>query len=89
MELRRQATDFTVTAVEGTLKTAPNCRLLRVSASLTVPISSAGGDKTVIRGGYGVFFDSSETREIDDSGDLYPFVVRARLSPNISRRSRS
>ena len=42
-----------------------------------------GGDKTVIRGGYGVFFDSSETREIDDSGDLYPFVVRASDSPAI------
>ncbi|AXC14950.1 Oar protein [Acidisarcina polymorpha] len=42
-----------------------------------------GGDKTVIRGGYGVFFDSSETREIDDSGDLYPFVTRASLNPQI------
>jgi hypothetical protein len=42
-----------------------------------------GGDKTVIRGGYGIFFDSSETREIDDSGDLYPFVVRASASPAI------
>ncbi len=38
------------------------------------------GDKTVLRGGYGIFFDSAETREIDDSGDIYPFVVRA--SPN-------
>ena len=38
------------------------------------------GDKTVIRGGYGIFFDSSETREIDNSGDIYPFIVRA--SPN-------
>ena len=38
------------------------------------------GDRTVVRGGYGIFFDSSETREIDDSGDIYPFVVRA--SPN-------
>jgi outer membrane receptor protein involved in Fe transport len=38
------------------------------------------GDKTVVRGGYGIFFDSAETREIDDSGDIYPFVVRA--SPN-------
>jgi hypothetical protein len=37
-------------------------------------------DKTVLRGGYGLFYDSSETREIDDSGDIYPFVVRA--SPN-------
>jgi carboxypeptidase family protein/TonB-dependent receptor-like protein len=39
------------------------------------------GDKTVIRGGYGIFFDSFETREIDDSGDIYPFVVRANNSP--------
>lgn len=37
-------------------------------------------EKTVVRGGYGLFFDSAETREIDDSGDIYPFVVRA--SPN-------
>jgi hypothetical protein len=37
-------------------------------------------DRTVVRGGYGIFFDSSEAREIDDSGDIYPFVVRA--SPN-------
>jgi hypothetical protein len=34
-------------------------------------------DKTVVRGGYGIFFDSAETREIDDSGDIYPFVVRS------------
>ena len=40
-------------------------------------------DKTVIRGGYGMFFDSSETREIDNSGDLYPFVIRANLSPTV------
>lgn len=38
-------------------------------------------NKTVVRGGYGVFFDSSETREIDDSGDLYPFVIRTSLTP--------
>jgi len=40
-----------------------------------------GGDKTVVRGGYGIYWDSSETREIDDSGDLYPFVVRTTLTP--------
>jgi len=38
-------------------------------------------DKTVIRGGYGIFFDSAETREIDDSGDIYPFIVRASTNP--------
>lgn len=42
-------------------------------------------DKTVVRGGYGIFFDSAETREIDDSGDIYPFVVRA--SPNATVNS--
>ena len=41
------------------------------------------GDKTVLRGGYGIFFDSAETREIDDSGDIYPFVVRASPNPNV------
>jgi hypothetical protein len=38
-------------------------------------------DKTVVRGGYGVFFDSSETREMDNSGDQYPFLIRTSLSP--------
>jgi hypothetical protein len=40
-----------------------------------------GGEKTVVRGGYGIYFDSFETREIDDSGDLYPFSVRDYLTP--------
>jgi hypothetical protein len=40
-----------------------------------------GGDKTVVRGGYGIFWDSSLTREIDDSGDLYPYVERTSLNP--------
>ena len=38
-------------------------------------------EKTVVRGGYGVFWDSSEGREIDDSGDLYPYSIRSNLSP--------
>ena len=40
------------------------------------------GDKTVVRSGYGIFFDSFETREIDDSGDIYPFIVRANDTPS-------
>jgi Carboxypeptidase regulatory-like domain len=40
-----------------------------------------GNSKTVIRGGYGFFFDSFETREMDNSGDLYPYVVRTQLNP--------
>ena len=38
-------------------------------------------DKTVIRGGYGIFFDSAEGREIDDSADIYPYSVRNNLTP--------
>ncbi|HEY1214576.1 MAG TPA: TonB-dependent receptor [Bryobacteraceae bacterium] len=43
-----------------------------------------GGDKTVIRGGYGVFWDSAELRETDGSADLYPYVSRGNYiqSPN-------
>jgi hypothetical protein len=39
------------------------------------------GDKTVVRGGYGVFFASPKGREIDDSGDIYPFEVRSNFTP--------
>ncbi len=37
--------------------------------------------KAVVRGGYGIFWDSSEGREIDDSGDLYPYSIRTSLNP--------
>ena len=37
--------------------------------------------KTVIRGGYGIFFDSAEGREIDDSADIYPYSIRNNLTP--------
>ena len=38
-------------------------------------------DKTVVRSGYGIFFDSFEGREIDDSADIYPYSIRNSLSP--------
>ncbi|HEX4485472.1 MAG TPA: TonB-dependent receptor [Terriglobales bacterium] len=38
-------------------------------------------DKTVVRGGYGIFYDSAEGREIDDSGDIYPYSIRNSLAP--------
>ena len=33
-------------------------------------------EKTVVRGGYGIFFDSAEGREIDGASDIYPYVSR-------------
>ncbi len=36
--------------------------------------------KTVVRGGYGIFYDSAEGREIDNSGDIYPYSVRNSLN---------
>ena len=38
-------------------------------------------DKTVLRGGYGIFFDSYEGREIDDSADIYPYSIRLTNNP--------
>jgi Carboxypeptidase regulatory-like domain len=33
-------------------------------------------DRTVVRGGFGIFFDSAEGREIDGAADIYPYVSR-------------
>jgi hypothetical protein len=38
--------------------------------------------KTVFRGGYGIFFDSAEGREIDNSADIYPYSIRNSLTPS-------
>ena len=48
------------------------------------------GQQTVVRGGYGVFFDSSEGREIDGAADVYPYVSRGNYiqSADSPRRSR-
>ncbi|MGB6696494.1 MAG: hypothetical protein WBE56_20055 [Terracidiphilus sp.] len=32
--------------------------------------------KTVFRAGGGIFWDGVEGREMDDSGDLYPYITR-------------
>jgi hypothetical protein len=42
-------------------------------------------DRTVIRGGYGVFYDSAEGREIDGSADVYPYVSRGAYNQSIGQ----
>ena len=40
---------------------------------------------TVIRGGYGVFFDSAEGREIDGAADVYPYVSRGNYTQSLGQ----
>ena len=42
-------------------------------------------DKTVVRGGYGVFFDSAEGREIDGASDIYPYVSRGNYTQTLGQ----
>src|SRR6266704_5464395 len=42
-------------------------------------------EKTVIRGGYGRFYDSAEGREIDGAADIYPYVSRGIYSQSVSQ----
>jgi len=42
-------------------------------------------ERTVIRGGYGVFFDSAEGREIDGAADVYPYVSRGNYVQSIGQ----
>jgi Carboxypeptidase regulatory-like domain len=43
------------------------------------------GDQTVFRGGYGVFFDSAEGREIDGAADVYPYVSRGNYTQSVGQ----
>ena len=42
-------------------------------------------ERTVVRGGYGVFFDSSEGREIDGAADVYPYVSRGQYQQSLGQ----
>ena len=43
------------------------------------------GERTVIRGGYGLFFDSAEGREIDGAADVYPYVSRGNYTQSVGQ----
>ena len=42
-------------------------------------------DKTVVRGGFGVFFDSAEGREIDGAADIFPYVSRGSYNQSLGQ----
>jgi hypothetical protein len=42
-------------------------------------------DKTVVRGGFGVFFDSAEGREIDGAADIFPYVSRGTYNKSLGQ----
>jgi hypothetical protein len=44
-----------------------------------------GHERTVVRGGYGIFFDSAEGREIDGAADVYPYVSRGNYIQSIGQ----
>ena len=43
------------------------------------------GEENVVRGGYGLFFDSAEGREIDGAADVYPYVSRGNYIQSIGQ----
>ncbi len=43
--------------------------------------------KTVVRAGGGIFWDGMEGREMDDSGDLYPYITRQALNQGTGQSS--
>ncbi|HKQ73798.1 MAG TPA: TonB-dependent receptor [Blastocatellia bacterium] len=42
-------------------------------------------DKTVVRGGYGIFWDSAEGREIDGAADIFPYVSRGNYQQTLGQ----
>ena len=42
-------------------------------------------EKTVLRGGYGLFYDSAEGREIDGAADVYPYVSRGQYPQSLGQ----
>ncbi len=44
-----------------------------------------GDDKTVVRGGWGIFWDSAEGREIDGAADIYPYTSRSNITQTLGQ----
>ena len=42
-------------------------------------------ERTVLRGGYGIFFDSAEGREIDGAADIYPYTSRGQYQQSLGQ----
>ena len=42
-------------------------------------------ERDVLRGGYGLFFDSAEGREIDGAADVYPYVSRGNYLQSVGQ----
>ena len=42
-------------------------------------------ERTVLRGGFGVFYDSAEGREIDGAADVYPYVSRGSYPQSVGQ----
>jgi hypothetical protein len=42
-------------------------------------------EKTVVRGGYGIFWDSAEGREIDGAADIFPYVSRGSYNQTLGQ----
>jgi hypothetical protein len=52
---------------------------------LSFAYRTSDSGRTVIRGGYGLFYDSAEGREIDGAADIYPYVSRGNYTQTVGQ----